>query len=76
LAVSGRGVSNARHFWILDDSAVLACLAYVGLNPIRAGLAETPEESQYTSIQDHITARQVRESQSGSPPPIENPVDN
>jgi hypothetical protein len=29
----------------------LACLAYVDLNPIRAGLAMTPESSDYTSVQ-------------------------
>ncbi|MES9941144.1 MAG: hypothetical protein ABW104_18975 [Candidatus Thiodiazotropha sp. 6PLUC2] len=27
-------------------------MAYVNLNPLRAGLAETPEESEYTSIKE------------------------
>jgi len=41
---------------LLDESAVIACMAYVDLNPIRAGMAETPEESQYTSIRERLLA--------------------
>ena len=37
-----------------DEAALLACMAYVDLNPIRSGLAEDLELSMYTSIQDRI----------------------
>jgi len=39
---------------LLDEPALLAALAYVDLNPIRAGIAETPEDSEHTSIQERI----------------------
>ncbi len=43
---------------LLDEAAIAACMAYVDLNPVRAGLAATPEESNFTSIQERIRAWQ------------------
>ena len=41
---------------LLDEAGLLTAMAYVDLNPVRAAIAETPEESEYTSIYDRIKA--------------------
>ena len=42
---------------LLDEAAVIACMAYVDLNPIRAKIADTPETSKHTSIQKRLESR-------------------
>ncbi|MBL1275168.1 MAG: transposase [Ectothiorhodospiraceae bacterium] len=39
---------------LLDEPALAACMAYIDLNPVRAGIANTPEESDHTSIQKRL----------------------
>lgn len=61
-AMANRQESQLGRFWqgrfratrICDEASLLACAAYVDLNPIRAALAETLEGSDYTSVQRRI----------------------
>lgn len=41
---------------LLDEAALVACMAYVDLNPIRAKLCKTMEQSAFTSIQERLKA--------------------
>ena len=45
---------------IEDEGALLACMAYVDLNPVRARMAESLEESRLTSVHDRICGRAAR----------------
>lgn len=41
---------------LLDEQALMACMAYVDLNPVRAHIAATPEDSAHTSIKQRVEA--------------------
>lgn len=53
---------------LLNEQALLACMAYVDLNPIRANICDTLEDSEHTSIKQRI------ESLSGKTPPTPIPL--
>lgn len=65
---SNREDECTGHFWegryrsqvILDEAGLLACSAYVDLNPIRAALAESPETSEFTGVKDRLDDLQAR----------------
>jgi len=64
------------HFWqgrfesraLLEETALLSCMAYVDLNPVRAGIADTLHDSDFTSIQDRIRHLQGTHDSAATPP--------
>lgn len=50
---------------LLDETAVLSCMMYVDLNPIRAGVTDNLQDSDFTSIQQRL--REFVERKPGRP---------
>jgi hypothetical protein len=66
IAIAANKEDNCKgRFWegrfksqaLLDEKAVLTCMAYVDLNPIRANMAKSADTSEYTSIYERIHNR-------------------
>lgn len=72
---SNREDGSPGRFWrgrfkaqvVLDEALLLVCAAYVDLNPVRAAMADTLEQSDYTS-------RQVHRDKAGSIPSSPRPI--
>lgn len=53
------------HFWearfksqaIRNNADLMACMTYVDLNPVRAGMADSPETSEFTSFRERVELR-------------------
>ncbi len=54
-----------RSHRLLDEAAVIACLAYVDLNPVRAGQARSLKECEYTSLHERTAISSARNKRRG-----------
>ena len=45
---------------LLDEKALVTCMAYVDLNPVRAGATESLDSSDFTSIQERLIEQAKR----------------
>ncbi|MEM9071329.1 MAG: hypothetical protein AAGE52_22675 [Myxococcota bacterium] len=52
---------------LLDEAALLTCMAYVDLNPVRAGMAKSLEKSTHTSVAKR-SSQLTKALKSGAPP--------
>ena len=71
---ANRQDERTGHFWegrfkaqpINDEAGLLACAMYVDLNPVRAAMAETPDQSKFTSAYDRIAGEAGAEIESAA----------
>jgi REP element-mobilizing transposase RayT len=65
--MANREEERSGRFWdgrfrsiaLLDEAALMACIAYVDLNPVRAGIADSPERSHCTSVRRRVDNRKA-----------------
>src|SRR6056297_692667 len=60
---------------IVDEAGLLACSMYVDLNPVRAAIADGPDDSVHTSAYDRIEADKGRQIDSAAFDLIPTPTD-
>jgi hypothetical protein len=53
---------------IYDEATLMACCMYVDLNPVRAAMAESPENARFTGIYDRIAANAGKKIPSSAAP--------
>ncbi|WOI37713.1 transposase [Alteromonas sp. CI.11.F.A3] len=61
---------------LLDEAALMACMTYVDLNPVRAKMANTPEHAKHTSIQYRLNAAKRKVAPKYLMPFVGNPRKN
>ena len=66
---ANREDSCTGHFWesrfysqaLRSERALLAAMAYVDLNPVRAGMTERPEDAEFTSLAARLRGKDADE---------------
>jgi REP element-mobilizing transposase RayT len=51
---------------LLDEAALISCMTYVDLNPIRGGMCDSLESSDFTSIQERLLSFAANQSKRSS----------
>jgi hypothetical protein len=64
-ALNRKGTCWASRFGakeLIDDAAVLVCMEYLAVNQIKAGMADTLEQSHYSSIQSQLITHRLAQA--------------